>query len=104
MKLDDKTRACMREYIAELQKKYTDLESEPFSAKARIAIRQEIEQAKVMLESDRMESTWSSLSAVFNLPSSEKPDWENEYGQHSDFEEEPSGFKSRMAAQDSSFD
>ena len=40
---------------------------EPFSNKVRIAIRQEIERTKFILEEDRMGQTWDNLAAVINL-------------------------------------
>ena len=89
----------MLEYIQELQKKYKDLESEPFSSQARIAIRQEIEQAKMMLESDKFDDIWENLSAVFNV-SPEKPNWHEEERPEVEFDDTHS-FKQRMAAKDS---
>lgn len=60
-------------YICELQKKYDDLASDPFSNSARLAIRREMEAAKMKQSELQMDDCWKSLSAVFGVEDTSRP-------------------------------
>lgn len=60
-------------YIAELSKKYDELASDPFSNSARLAIRREMETAKVKLSELSMDGCWKNLSAVFGIEETPRP-------------------------------
>lgn len=54
-------------YIDILKKKYQELESDPFSLKARMSIRSEIEEMTAVLSEEEMKDTWKSLDNVFGI-------------------------------------
>ena len=60
-------------YLDYLIKKFDALEGEPFSTKARLAVRNEIEAMKVVLEQAEMDDTWSRLDQTFGLKSKPVP-------------------------------
>jgi hypothetical protein len=65
-------------YIKELEKRFENLKQDPFSGKARIAVRKEIENMKAFLHESEMENSWDSLSETFGLEV-EKPQTEMSY-------------------------
>ena len=105
MKISKEMRECMLQYIEQLKVEYDELSTDPFSNKARIAIRNEIESTKCILEEDRMIQTWDNLAAVFNL-SDERPDRHKEELEALQriSDSEPSSFKQRMSAAEFSLD
>ncbi len=105
MKLSKEMRECMLQYVEQLKIEHQALTTDPFSSKARIAIRQEIEHAKCMLEDDRMQETWDGLAAVFNL-SEERPDRHKQELERLQRESdaEPTSFKQRMSMADLNLD
>ena len=60
-------------YIAELSKKFEELASDPFANSARLALRREIEAAKVKLSELSMDGCWKNLSTVFGVEESPRP-------------------------------
>jgi len=63
----------IRQYLDSLHKKYTALKDDPFSSKARLALRREIEGMRALLQEREMDSMWSNLNDVFGV-SHPRPD------------------------------
>lgn len=89
-------KAVIEAYLDYLIKKYDALDGEPFSTKARMAVRNEIESMKVVLEQEQMDETWRNLDSVFGMTSKPKP---KDYTYHL-----TGDFKSKFSKQDLDFD
>ena len=97
MKLDQQLRECMGAYIEQLKVEYDNLSTDPFSNKARIAIRQEIEAIKCMMEEARMTDAWNQIASALNIEE-ERPDRHKEELDRLNRKEESAvtAFKGRM--------
>lgn len=60
-------RELLQEYLKMLVEKYDTLQLDPFSNKARLAVRREIEDIKAVLAEKEMEKCWANLDAVFGM-------------------------------------
>lgn len=89
-------RALIESYMDYLIKKYDALANEPFSTKARLAVRNEIEMMKVILEQEEMDETWKNLDNVFGMKSKPTP---RDYTRHI-----YGDFKSKFSKQELDFD
>lgn len=105
MKSDKQLRECMKEYINQLLVEYDQLSTDPFAHKARLAIRQEIESTKCILQDDKMQETWDQLAEVFNL-TEQRPDQHKEELEklQRESDKEPTRFKQRLKNSEAIFD
>jgi hypothetical protein len=53
-------------YVDELQKRYDLLADEPFSNKARLALRKELEHTKMIIQDIEMDKCWEALNQLFS--------------------------------------
>ena len=83
----------IRQYLDSLMKKYSLLADDPFSGKARLALRREIEGMRALLQEREMDSMWSNLNDVFGL-SHPRPDTSDS------FSPEVQGYKSKFNRED----
>lgn len=77
----------LKEYLNHLKERYTQLEKEPFSTKARIKLNQEIENITSLVEEENMVKAWDNLNTLFST-SEHKPS----------FREAPSSFRESMSS------
>jgi len=72
-KTQDYNLSLLNEYLSHLKEKYKKLEQEPFSVKARLVLRREIENTLSALAEQDCDKIWDSLDAVFGA-GNKKPD------------------------------
>jgi len=56
----------LTQYLEALTERYQKIEEEPYSFRAKLLIRKEIEGVRGMIEDMRMEEVWENLDKVFN--------------------------------------